>query len=167
MLGFLFFKKSFTNLDRTFLCWLHGLFCSLRLHRMAKGSWCRRGTSRLGAQSAGAVPLTAESPPSVWGTEGGGGSISNSSSGEGGGGGAGRWSQSCHLPMAVGDWRRLGGWARRTARRTGEAGEAGQGGQPHFLCFSSLSLLLALLSVWLLGLLLRYILSMALRASVR
>lgn len=39
--------------------------------------------------------------------------------------------------------------------------------EPHFRCFSSLSLLLALLSVWLLGLLLRYILSMALRASVR
>lgn len=56
----------------------------------------------------------------------------------------GGWSPSCHLP------------------------EGGEGGRtPHFLCFSSLSLLLALLSVWLLGLLLRYILSMALRASVR
>ncbi|KAL4616864.1 hypothetical protein GN956_G22066 [Arapaima gigas] len=37
----------------------------------------------------------------------------------------------------------------------------------HFLCFSSLSPLLVPLSEWLLGLLFRYILSMALMASVR
>lgn len=53
------------------------------------------------------------------------------------------------------------------SRAAGRAGGRGAGVEPHFLCFSSLSLLLALLSVWLLGLLLRYILSMALRASVR
>lgn len=60
---------------------------------------------------------------------------------------------------------RVGG--ARAGEPGGRAGGRGAGAQPHFLCFSSLSLLLALLSVWLLGLLLRYILSMALRASVR
>ena len=57
----------------------------------------------------------------------------------------------------------LRGGRERTAWR----GLGGGWGDPHFRCFSSLSPLLVLLSVWLLGLLLRYILSMALSASVR
>ena len=72
-------------------------------------------------------------------------------------GGGHRWGE---MALEVGG----GGGGGGTARR-GSGGRAG--GELHFLCFSSLSLLLALLSVWLLGLLLRYILSMAFRASVR
>lgn len=55
----------------------------------------------------------------------------------------------------------------RSMRYEGEGRGVCGRGDPHFRCFSSLSPLLVLLSVWLLGLLLRYILSMALSASVR
>lgn len=144
-------KTRFTNLDRTFLGWLHGLFCSLRLHRRAKGSRCRRGGRGRGCPADGGG-----SPPALGdrglGGGGGGGGGSSSSSGWGG-------ADPGLSPACAGRWvgGRAGGlWPGR-----------GGGGRPHFLCFSSLSLLLALLSVWLLGLLLRYILSMALRASVR
>lgn len=92
---------------------------------------------------AGCPLLTVEQSPGAWGSRGGGGGGDGGSSGSEGG-----WS-----PAVTCRW---------------ESGEGrGAAGGAHFLCFSSLSLLLALLSVWLLGLLLRYILSMALRASVR
>lgn len=109
----------------------------------------RRGGEVPGAAGPGAAARSSEAqaPP---GPGGGGGS--SSSSGWGG-------ADPGLSPACAGRWvgGRAGGlWPGR-----------GGGGRPHFLCFSSLSLLLALLSVWLLGLLLRYILSMALRASVR
>lgn len=110
------------------------------------------GKLRQGAAWAAAAPLAVErAVPRTRGSQGGGAARSSSSSSKGG------WSRSCHLPGGEGPGR----------LRAGEAGGGGAGEEPHFLCFSSLSLLLALLSVWLLGLLLRYILSMALRASVR
>lgn len=43
-------KKKVHKRDRTFLCWLHDLFCSLRLHTRVKGVLVLMGKLRQGAE---------------------------------------------------------------------------------------------------------------------